>query len=493
MVVMRLRLPAEVLALEHWYAILLATEWLIRFIAAPIIILRQRTTSTTLTWLTAVLVLPIPGILLYAFFGEIRLGVRRGRKYARLVERAAQKRVRAEQTSTDEVLSENQSALARVARRLGGVAASAGNSVEYLTRAADFEHRLIECIDNAKHHVHLVYFIVEDDSTGRRVADALERAAGRGVKVRLLADAAGSWSLFDELADRMRRAGIDVRDHLGVNPLRRRLIRFDLRNHRKLTVIDGTIAIMGSHNIVDPTAGLSRKLIKRGAEWLDVSVVIKGPAVAQLAGVFLDDWRFETGAEPEIEGYLNDSDIAGEAIVQTLSSGPGADHAAMRDVVIEALHGAKERAVITTPYFVPDEPLMTAMRLAAMRGVRTELVVPSRSDKKICDIVARGFYDELLDAGVRIYKHRNGILHSKTVTVDDSFALVGSANMDMRSFFLNFELGAVMYDARSVRRLKECQEAYIEDSQPLDRQSMRRRGFIERLSEGVTRLVAPLL
>jgi cardiolipin synthase len=409
------------------------------------------------------------------------------------VERAAQKRDRSDQTSTDEILSDNQRALARVARRLGGVAACSGNSVEYLTRAADFERRLIEGIDGAKHHVHLVYFIFEDDSTGRRIADALERAAKRGVKVRLLADAAGSWSLFDELADRMRRAGIDVRDHLAVNPMRRRLIRFDLRNHRKLTVIDGEIAITGSHNIVDPTAGLSKRLIKRGAEWLDVSAVVRGPAVAQLAGVFLDDWRFETGAEPEIEGYLHDAAHAGDAIVQTLSSGPGADHAAMRDVVIEALHGAKERAVITTPYFVPDEPLMTALRLASMRGVRTELVVPSRSDKKICDIVARGFHDELLEAGVRVYKHRNGILHSKTVTVDDSFALAGSANMDMRSFFLNFELGVVMYDTESVRRLKECQEAYIADSRPLDRQLMLRRGLIERLSEGVARLVAPLL
>lgn len=489
----RLRLEAKAGNVEDWYAILLGVEWLIRILAVPLIILRRRTTAASLTWLTAVMVAPIPGAVMYALFGEIRLGVRRGRTYARFAERAAAKRGRARSSSAEESLDVSTRSLARVARRLAGAAASHGNSVEFLLKATDFEHQLIASIDAAKHHVHMVYFIFEDDSTGKRVADALERAANRGVKVRVLADAAGSWSLFDELADRMRRAGVDVRDHLGVNPLRRRLIRFDLRNHRKLAVFDGSTAITGSHNIVDKTAGLSTRMIKRGAEWLDVSLLVRGPAVSQLAGVFLDDWSFETGAEPEVDGYLNDVAESGDSTVQTLSSGPGSDHAAMRDIVIEALHGAKHRAVMTTPYFVPDEPLMTALRLSAMRGVRTELVVPAKSDKRICDIVARGFYDELLEAGVLIHKHRNGILHSKTMTVDDFFALSGSANMDMRSFFLNFELGVVLYDAGSVSKLRACQDEYIADSTPLDRQLMRKRGVIERLSEGVTRLAAPLL
>jgi cardiolipin synthase len=476
--------------LERWYIIYVAAEWAVRLILAPVVIVRQQRPSTTMAWLTVVMLIPLPAVALYFMFGETVMAKRRAKRYAAM---HATSPGSDPATVLAPALTASQGAVATVAERLGGSAALGGNCVEFLADAVEFEKQLIAAIDGAKHHVHAVYFIFEDDEVGRRVASALERAAARGVKVRVLADAAGSWSLFDELADRMRRAGVDVRDHLPVNPLRRRLVRFDLRNHRKLAVIDGKEAFTGSHNIVSPHVGLSKRMVKRGAAWLDVTVRVRGPAVTSLACVFLDDWHYETGQNLKDTEYLPVAESAGGVAVQAVASGPGTGTAVMRDVMIEALHRARERVVITTPYFVPDESLLASLALASLRGVRVEIVVPHKSDKRVCDLVARSFFEQLLNAGVVIYRHQGGVLHSKTMTVDDEFALVGSANMDMRSFFLNFELGLLLYEADATALLRFCQQRYIDDSQTVNLGRLRGRSLVARLWEGTARLSAPLL
>jgi len=284
-----------------------------------------------------------------------------------------------------------------------------------------------------------------------------------------------------------------VRDYLSVNPLRRRFIRFDLRNHRKLTVIDGTVAYAGSHNLVRDDVGLSKRAKARGSRWQDVTVRIEGPSVTGMQEVFADDWHFETGQLLEGGAYFPEQAAAGEVPVQVVPSGPHQPDALVRDCLVEALHTAHRRVIISTPYFVPDESVLTALRLAALRGSEIDLIVPMRSDKKTCDLVARSHFAELMDAGVRVHLHTKGVLHSKTMTVDDEFALVTSANFDIRSFFLNFELGVLLYERDATARLRFCQTRYLEESQKVNPALWAGRSWRHKLLERAAGLLSPLL
>jgi cardiolipin synthase len=468
-------------------------EWTIRLAMLAVIIARPLRPAAALAWLSIVMFLPWLGLIIYFLIGGRRLGVLRARRYAQdLTLRQASRYSGVHRAFvTKPRIDEHQRPLVDVAETFVGLPILGGNRVELLPSAARFIDGLIEDIETAQHHVHLMFFIFEDDDQGRRVADALMRAAKRGVACRVLADGAGSFFFFRDLGERLRRAGVQVVENLPVTSLRRLLARVDLRNHRKLAVIDGVTAYTGSHNIIRGDYGH-----RRGGTWQDLTARIVGPTVSQLQAVFFEDWHFETEESLPLDGLFPEPQLPSRVPIQVVPSGPtGVDSltAVMRDVVIEALHTARRRVIMTTPYFVPDEALLTAMRLAAARGARVDLVMPVASDHVLPDLAARAYFEPLLGAGVRIHLNRAGLLHAKTMTVDDGFAMLGSANFDIRSFFLNFELNLLLYEEDATAQLRFCQMQYIAESDEVLSETWAERGTWQRLAQNFAMLLSPLL
>jgi cardiolipin synthase len=349
--------------------------------------------------------------------------------------------------------------------------------------------RLIEDIDGAEEHVHLLFYIIACDRTGTRVVEALERAAGRGVECRVLADAVGSRAFHRKLAGRLGEAGVDVRKVLPLDRLLRRLRPLDLRNHRKLAVIDGRVAYTGSMNLVDYDEVSGTEY----APWRDVLVRVEGPAVLQLQLVFLEDWRYNTDEDLTEGVELWPPDQAGDVALQVVPSGPTEHVETVHGLLVAAINAARERVVITTPYFIPDEPTRVALRLATLRGVEVDVVVPSVSDSRFVTAAGQSYYREFLDEGVRILAHRDGFLHAKTITIDDDFAVVGSVNFDRRSFYLNFELALLLYGDEAVGQIAALQEGYMDGSDRIESERWAGRGMMRKVTEDVARLLSPLL
>jgi cardiolipin synthase len=347
--------------------------------------------------------------------------------------------------------------------------------------------RLVADIDGATKHVHMVFFIFRDDDTGRCVADALKRAAERGVQCRLLLDAVGSWSALRSLSHDLKSAGVEVYDGLPVGFLRRRVSRIDLRNHRKMVVIDGTTGYTGSQNIVDDNYG-HKDLI-----WYDLTARLNGPIVQELQTVFLEDWNFRTNQLIGERDVFPKPEPSGAVSAQVLPSGPNYPVESFQRLVVAVLYSAHKRVVITTPYFVPDEPFLQAMQVAAQRDVEVNLILPVKTDHPLIDMAGRAYFDELLEAGVRIFTYDNGLLHAKTITVDDSIAFLGSSNFDIRSFTLNFEINLLLYGREATQDLYERQMEYLHNSRAVVLSDWRKRGSLKRLADDIAKLFSPLL
>ena len=378
--------------------------------------------------------------------------------------------------------------LLHVADQLGGLPVLGGNSTELLTESDQVIDRLVQDIDRADHHVHLLFYIFAADEVGGRVAQAMVRARARGVRCRLLADAVGSRGLFRTLAPELTRQGVEVVPALPVNPVRRLFARLDLRNHRKLAVIDGRVAYTGSQNVVRPDYG------KKGVgHWRDLMVRVVGPSVGQLQSVFLEDWEFETGQSVDDPEYFPPQTTRGTVALQVVPSGPNHPTRILRDLAVEALHAARRHAAIITPYFVPDEALLVALRLAVVRGVRLDLIVPARSDQLLVGLAGQYFLGEVLQQGVHVHLYQQGLIHVKAMTVDEGFGMLGTANFDIRSFYLNFEVNLLSYDEDLNGRLRSYQTTCIQQSKELDRETWRSRGKLRQWGAEFAKLLSPLL
>jgi cardiolipin synthase A/B len=373
------------------------------------------------------------------------------------------------------------------ARRLGDFVSLGGNRIELLPEYGEAIDRMISDIESAQSNVHLLFYIFLADETGRLMAGALQRAAARGVTCRVLMDAVGSNQGLKRLAPALRKSGVEVREMLPVGLFRRNAARFDLRNHRKVVVVDGKIGYTGSQNIANPE-------FVRCYPNEDLMVRVTGPAVAQLQAMFLADYYFETGKVLE-PGILFPRLVhAGRSPSQLVPSGPGYGRENGRELIIAMLFGARSRIVITTPYFVPDQPFLHAIRSASMRGgVEVHLVLSKHANQMITQFAQRSYYDDLLEAGIRIHLYRPRFLHAKHVTIDDYIALVGSTNMDIRSFTLNSEVNLLVYDPEVVQQLRVIQERYFENSDLLDAATWNRRPLRERVIHNTARLMDSFL
>jgi cardiolipin synthase len=349
-------------------------------------------------------------------------------------------------------------------------------------------------IDAAKSTCHFEFYIWEAGGIADQVVEALVRAQQRGVTCRVLVDAMGSRSfLRSPMAAKLRHAGVQVKDALPGGLWRMSLVRFDLRQHRKVVVIDGRIGYTGSLNMADP------RLFKQSAgvgQWIDAMVRIEGPAVEALAITFLADWYIETDAnlaDLQISGDARPQPSRGESTVQVMPSGPSLARNAVEQVLLSAVYSARKELVLTTPYFVPSEPLTLALVAAARRGVKVILIVPARVDSQLVKYASGAYKQTLLEAGVRIAAFDGGLLHTKSVTVDGAHSLFGSVNLDPRSMRLNFEILLAIYDPQFTSQLRALQQTYIDDSSLIDLDDYKARPRLKQTAENFARLLAPLL
>lgn len=447
----------------------------------------RRSAAASRTWLLLIFLLPWPGLVLYAIFGRIYVSKRRIALQQRASEhiRAVQAQM-AERAFGHSKLPPDSAAIAHLAARLGDFDPVGGNTVELLTDYSVALDRLLADIESARHHVHLLYYIYGNDEIGRKVADALERAVKRGVQCRVLMDAVGSKQALAHLAPKMRAQGIEVNAMLPVNFFHRNAARFDLRNHRKLAVIDGQIGYTGSQNLVNP------RFVKRFPNE-ELTVRVTGLIVAQLQAIFLADHYFEVGGRLEHPELFPEPVVTGHSIAQVVPSGPGYQRENGQELMITLLYAAKKRIVITTPYFVPDEPFLQAIRCAAFRGVDVDLVLSAHANQTITQWAQRSYYDELLSAGIRIHLYQPRFLHAKHLSVDDQWVVVGSTNIDIRSFALNAEVNLMIYDPLIAGRLRAIQENYFAHSQCLDPVQWEKRSLATRTLQSIARLADSLL
>jgi cardiolipin synthase len=477
-------------------SVILTIDFVVKLMIGARVILQRRPTGETLAWVMVVFSTPVVGPLLYLMFGELRLGRRRAGRFTELTKplKTWLHDIRQRSLVDWDSLEADYKPLAELCERTIGVPALAGNRIELLD---DWQHvfkRLLADIEAATSTIHLEFYIWSDGGEADRVADALVHAQRRGVTCRVLVDALGSHRfLRGKVCRRLRDGGVMVVAALPGGLFRLTFVRFDLRLHRKIVVIDGRIGYTGSLNLVDP------RYFKKDAgvgEWVDAMVRVEGPAVEALQIVFLADWYVESHAELD---HLRETADAtpqpsrGDVETQVMPSGPDLPANAIEQVLLTAIYSARKELLITTPYFVPSEPLMLALVAAARRGVKVVLILPRRVDSKLVRFASSAFKGELLEAGVRIAQFTDGLLHTKSVTVDRTHCLFGSVNLDPRSFRLNFEILLAMYDSKFSAQLADLQQRYIDRSELMDLETFRNRPLRYVILESVARLLGPLL
>lgn len=421
-----------------------------------------------LAWFIVLMVLPYVGSIIYFLFGEIDLGNKANKRHAEIFR---QIRVRAvhlmgSTKDTDRLIDPLYRPAFRYAGSINGFHPVEGNKAELMADAAATNSRLIADIDAAQTYVHVLYYIWLTDQTGTDVAQALIRAAKRGVTCRAMADGLGSRKLIKSpLWQEMKDAGVHLAVSLPLsNPIRTLLTsRIDLRNHRKITVIDSKITYCGSRNSADPEYLPKAKF----APWVDIMLRLEGPIVAQNDLLFLSDWWMLATGDILDESELTTTVTPGGFPAQVMGDGPTERKGATPQLFANLIACAQDTLTLSTPYFVPDATVLEALCSAAHRGVTVTLIFPKVNDSRIVAAASHSYYRKLLTAGCEIYEFRNGLLHAKTLTIDGKVTLIGSSNLDLRSFDLNYENNILLQDAEVTAAVRERQSDYISQSDPV--------------------------
>ena len=438
---------------------------------------------------------PFAGSFVYLLLGELRLGKRRSARLRAL--QAPYDAWRADLSNAFSVRwsdeGKSSESLARLAARAAGLPPLPGNSLELIHDWESSLRRLIADIESAKRSCHMEFYIWHPGGVADEVVAALIDASNRGVVCRILLDAVGSRPfLRSDLSQKLLQAGVQLESALPGGIFHLLVTRFDLRMHRKIVVIDGEIAFTGSLNIVDP------RFFKQDSnfgQWVDAMVRLQGPVVEPMAITFLKDWELERheGIESLREtADLRRQDEHGDAIVQVVPTGPTIEGDAIQ-ILLMTIYAAQRELTITTPYFVADEALLTALISAARRGVNVTLIVPARVDSILVRFASQAHIGELLGAGVSVELFYGGLLHTKSVTVDGELCLFGSLNLDPRSLYLNFEITLAVYDSGFTKDLRRLQESYIAQSTALDLSAWTNRSRGQQFVGNVARLLSPLL
>ncbi|MFT4052766.1 MAG: cardiolipin synthase [Microbacterium sp.] len=476
-----------------WVVILTLIDITVRILAVIFVPRNRRPTAAT-AWLLAIYFIPFIGVLLFLLIGNPRLPRKRRQKQERINETIRDMSRGLDMGTLRPDAPEWFRAVVRLNRDLGAMPLSGDNGATLISDYEESIDAMAAAIREAKSYVHVEFYILQTDATTESFFAALEEAAARGVTVRVLLD---HWAnrgkpFYEQTLARLDKMGAQWHLMLPVQPLKGRYQRPDLRNHRKLLVVDGVVGFLGSQNVTDSTYNLPKN-IERGLHWVDMMARLDGPVVASINAVFLSDWYSET------DHAIQDIDVfgvrrgSGDLDCQIIPSGPGFEFQNNLKLFMSLLFAARERLIIVSPYFVPDEGLLLAIQTACQRGVHVELFVSEEGDQAIVYHAQRSYYEALLRGGVKIYMYRKPfILHSKSMSVDDEIAVIGSSNMDMRSFGLNMEISLLVRGEEFVSQLRAVEDEYRALSRELTLEEWQQQPLRSTVLDNLARLTSAL-
>ena len=463
-------------------------------VIARVILRPHREPASRVAWIVVIIVLPVVGILTYIFLGETSIGRRRVSR-VRAVLAAMPDLTEVPGMDSPNLrpkIPETYAHLFRLGHSVNGFEPVGGNSATLLSDSNATIDSMVADIDAAQDHVHLIFYIWLPDNNGLKVVEALKRAAARRVACRVMADGLGSHIMIESPHWKaMQTGGVQVATALPVgNPLLRPLRgRIDLRNHRKILVIDNRITYCGSQNCADPEFRIKAKF----APWVDAMMRFEGPIARQNQYLFASDWMAQMGGDlmPLLLQPLPPGDRGVTA--QVIGTGPTVYNSAMPEIFETLIYTARRELIITTPYYVPNEALQAAICASARRGVTTTIIFPARNDSWIVAAASRSYYSDLLAAGVQIYEYKGGLLHTKSLTLDGEVTLIGSANMDRRSFDLNYENNILFCDPTLTAAMRRRQDAYLACSHPVTAETVCQWPSTRRLWNNTIAMLGPIL
>jgi cardiolipin synthase A/B len=484
---------------QYWLVLLSAFIVLQTVSVGLAVLSERREPAATLAWLLTVTFLPIVGIVAYYALARCRF---RRQFHAKTevnfqADEALSMCVHERLGGFDETALRG---LPPVERSLIALAVNSSqstngappfpnNAVKLYFSGAQKYKALHDAIQTARHHVHLEYYIFRADAVGTALRDLLVERAQAGVEVRVLCDGVGSLSILQtDFFEPLKQAGGEVASYLPPR-LGRVIDRVNFRNHRKIVVVDGQVAFLGGMNIGDEYLAGDEEL----GMWHDAHLRVAGPAVAELQRLFLTDWLFATEACPVEPEHFPETEATGDALVQIVASGPDCRWPTIQQMYFQAITAASEQVLIATPYFVPDPSTRAALTTAALRGVDVRVMLPAKSDVWFVTSAARSYYEHLLEAGVRILEYHGGFIHAKTLAVDGRYASVGSANMDVRSFTLNFEVSAFVYSRELAQALGTHFEADSLACEEIELEAFQARPRLKKLGQSIAQLLSAVL
>ena len=451
-----------------------------------VVVMDNRNPFKTLAWVLVLVFLPVIGLILYFFFGQdtrkerliSKKGFKRLTKYP-MMEFQMQESFKASE--------EKQHQLIRFFQRVNLALPFEGNSMKIFQDGSSMLQALLATINSANHHINVEFYIFEDDAVGRLVKDSLIDKALEGVEIRVLYDDVGCWKVPHRFYDEMREAGIEVHGFLKVR-FPRFTSKVNYRNHRKLVVIDGRIGFIGGMNLAERYL----KGVPWGI-WKDIMMQVEGKAVYGLQMTFLTDWYATDHSLITSSSYFPQMEDKGTSLMQVVTSDPVGEWKDIMQGLLIAITSAQKYVYIQSPYLLPTEPILLALKTAAAAGVDVRIMIPEKSDSRMVHWGTMSYLQELMETGIKIYMYQKGFLHSKLIVCDDCLSSVGSTNMDFRSFEHNFEANAFMYDRTSALKLKEIFLSDQKDAKLLHLKEWRMRPWSQKVKESVIRLFAPLL
>jgi len=482
-----------------WLTILGALSYLIGLLAL-FVIPHNRKPSEATAWILLIFAAPILGVILFLLLGSPKLSKWRRNEQRAMNERIKEFAEEAEQTPelapvVDPPIPLRYEPHVNLIAQLTGMPSMSENTVELFPDYIDAVHRIIQDIDAAQRFVHVEYFMFADDKIGAPVIDALVRARQRGVVCRVLIDYLGNLAYHEPVLKRLHAVGIPVHQMLPIRPFDNQWNRSDLRNHRKIVVVDGMVGFTGSQNLIEDTYH-KRANSKEGIHYIELVVRVTGPVVRELNAAFMTDWYSETEellderTAPEMRVRTH---AKGDVLCQVLPSGPGFEHNNNLMLFVALFHTARRRITIVNPYVVPEETLLLALSSAAQRGVEVTLIVSEMGDQFLVYHAQDSYYEQLLKAGVHIWRYQAPvILHSKSISIDDDIAVIGSSNMDIRSFQLNLEITLVCYSTQVVADLGKIEAEYLRCSRPLQLEAWQARPIHTKFFDDLARLTSGL-
>ncbi|WP_432222795.1 cardiolipin synthase [Flavobacterium sp. TMP13] len=482
-----------------WILIAQAAYLLLIFFVILRVIFDTRSSTKALAYILFIIFVPVVGMIFYFSFG---INYRKRKLYTKKLQIDEPLRLKirnkmnmqAEAISNSGLVPEKHQTLAEFIRRAGSSPLTANNKVKLLINGEEKFVELLTALEKAKSHIHLEYYIYENDQTGNEIAEILIKKAKEGLEVRFMYDDFGSHGLGKLFVEKLQKAGVQTAPFYKIKwyALANRI---NYRNHRKIVIIDGTIGFVGGINMSDKYRNDLNA--KNHLYWRDTHLMIQGQAASYLQYLFVCDWNFCSSTLLAYnKNYFPDvlhADTIEKEVVQIAASGPDSSQPLIFYSLLEAISSAKKSIYITSPYFIPGESLMDALIIAIQSGLDVKVLIPGISDSKMVNAAASAYYTELLEYGAKIYQYNKGFVHAKTMVIDDDLAIIGSANMDYRSFDLNFEVNAMVYSKNIASQLTAAFEDDLKYTIQIDKESWLNRPKHIHLWEKVVRLLSPFL